>query len=276
MLTSMARWTLSKYNHFSTGFAFLVCMGSLGLGLQGCASKDNDPTEKWSPNKIYFEAKEEADADKAVRLLEKLEGRAAGTPLSQQAVLEQAYRLYKDNQVPKALAAVESFMRQYPASPAMDYALYLKGLIHFQDQVNFLSRFVRQDPSERDQEASRMGYLAYEELVKRFPNSKYAAQATARMDYIVNNLAQHDVNIARFYYRQGAYLAAANRAQQAIAQYRKVPALEQAIYVLYQSYDKLGLPQLRDDTLRVMQNSFPNSRYIKEGLKENKGFFSLW
>ncbi|MDE2607781.1 MAG: outer membrane protein assembly factor BamD [Burkholderiales bacterium] len=234
--------------------------------LAGCSSlKDEDKTASWSPNRLYAEARDEMDSgayDKAIPLLEKLEGRAAGTPLAQQAQLDRAYAYYKASEQADALATLDRFMKLHPASPALDYALYLKGVINFNDNLGMFSFLSKQDLSERDQNAAKESFAAFKELVSRFPESKYTPDARQRMTYIVNSLARYEVHVARYYYSRGAYVAAINRAQSALADYRDVPALEDALYILMRSYDELGLTQLRDDTRRVLEKSYPQSHYL--------------
>ncbi len=270
-------------NFLSPRLARLVwalCLGGCFALHAGCAaSSDAKTVDNWSPNRLYREARDEfasGNFDKALEFYEKLEGRAAGTPIEQQAKLEAAYTQYRNDQFALALATIDRFMRQHPDSPALDYAYYLKGIVNFQEQSSMFSSFGGQDLSERDQSASRAAYTAFAELVKRFAQSKYAPDARLRMNYIVNALAQHEVNIARYYYERGAYVAAVNRAQSAISEYRDAPALEEAVFVLYQSYDALKLLTLRDDSKRVMEKSFPDSSYLKNGFKEKSSFFSLW
>lgn len=239
--------------------------------LAGCAStREDDRTAGWSPNRIYAEAQDEMNSggwDKAVPLLEKLEGRAAGTPLAQQAQLDRAYAHYKAGEQAQAHATLDRFIRLHPASPALDYALYLKGIVNFNDNLGMFSFLTRQDLSERDQKAAKESFEAFRELVTRFPESKYAPDSRARMTYIVNSLAQYEVHVARYYYNRGAYVAAINRAQSAVAEYRDVPALEEALYILVRSYDALGMPQLRDDARRVLEKNYPASAYLTRGFK---------
>jgi outer membrane protein assembly factor BamD len=242
----------------------LAAVATLSL-LVGCAGQTADPTAGWSPNKIYAEARDEASNgafDKAVTLYEKLEGRAAGTPLAQQAQLEKAHAHYRNNEPAQAVATLDRFMRLHPASPALDYALYLKGLANFNENLGLLGRLTRRDLSESDQKAAKDSFAAFRELVTRYPDSKYAPDARLRMSYVVNSLAQSEVNVARFYLSRGAYVAAVNRAQSAIDEFRDVPAAEEAMYLLYRSYDALGMTQLRDDALRVLQRSYPQSRFL--------------
>ena len=249
--------------------------------LAGCSSlKDEDKTATWSPNRIYSEAKDEMNSgayDKAVPLYEKLEGRAAGTPLAQQAQLERAYAYYKQNEQAQALATLDRFIKLHPSSPALDYALYLKGIVNFNDNLGMFSFMTRQDLSERDQKAAKESFESFRELVTRFPDSKYTPDAKARMTYIVNSLAKYEVHVARYYYSRGAYVAAINRAQNALADYRDVPALEEALFILMRSYDALGMAQLRDDTRRVLAQNYPQSPYLSGNAPASgKPWWQVW
>ena len=230
--------------------------------IAGCSTTKDDPTANWTPDRIYTEARDEVQAgafDKAVPLFEKLEGRAAGTPLAQQAQIEKAYAQYKAGEKEQAHATLDRFIRLHPASPALDYALYLKGLVNFNDNLGIFAWLSRQDLSERDQKAARESYESFNELVTRFPQSRYAPDARQRMTYIVNSLAQYEVHVARYYYKRGAYVAAIARAQTALADYQGVPASKEALDILINSYDKLGMNDLRDDATRVRDSNFVNA-----------------
>ena len=226
----------------------------------GCASTTKDKTASWTPERIYSEAQEELTGgsyDKAVPLLEKLEGRAAGTPLAQQAQLDKAYAHYKSSEKAQAIATLDRFIKLHPASPALDYALYLKGLVNFNDDLGMFGWISKQDLSERDQKAAKDSFESFRELTQRFPDSRYTPDARQRMTYIVNSLAQYEVHVARYYYQRGAYVAALGRAQTALADYQNVPAQQEALQILVKSYDALGMTQLRDDTQRIMDASYP-------------------
>ncbi|MEO7242579.1 MAG: outer membrane protein assembly factor BamD [Variovorax sp.] len=255
-----------KLSSLGRPLALCAFVGILG----GCAASNVDKTANWSPNRIYAEAKDEADSgswDKAVPLYEKLEGRAAGTTLAQQAQIDKAYAQYKAGDKPGAIATLDRFIKLNPASPALDYAIYLKGIVNFNDDLGLFSFISRQDLSERDQKAAKESFASFKEVAERFPESRYARDARQRMTYIVNSLAQYEVHVARYYYSRGAYLAAINRAQIALADYREVPALEEALYIMIRSYDALGLTQLRDDSQRVLLASYPNSDYVANGFR---------
>ena len=257
-----------------------VLLLTAAAGLAGCSSTPEDQTANWSPNKIYAEGKDELNSggyDRAVNLFEKLEGRAAGTPLAQQAQLEKAYAYYKSNEPAQAIATLDRFIKLHPASPALDYALYLKGIVNFNDNLGLFAFIGKQDLSERDQKAAKESFEAFKELSNRFPDSRYAPDARQRMTYIVNSLAQYEVHVARYYYSRGAYVAAINRAQNALTDYREVPALEEALFIAYKSYEALGMTQLRDDTYRVLQANYPQSSYLSRGFKTADGpWWKVW
>lgn len=259
-----------------------VCTSILActLMLSACSTKPTDPTTNWSPNKIYAEAKDEISSgafEKAIPLLEKLEGRAAGTPLAQQAQLDKAYAHFKMGESALAVATLDRFMKLHPASPAMDYALFLKGVVNFNDDLGLFSGVTRQDLSERDQKSAKESFESFKELIARFPSSKYAPDATARMNYIVNSLAQSEVHVARYYYKRGAYLAAINRAQTAVRDYAGVPAIEEGLFIMVKSYDALGITDLRDDTQRILVKNYPQTSYLTQGFKNtNDPWWKLW
>ena len=244
----------------------------VALALFGCSStKEN--TANLSNEKLYAQAKEEADVgsyDNAAKLYERLEGRAAGTLLGQQAQLERAWALYKGGDKANALSAVNRYIKNNPSSAALDYAYYLRGLINFNDSLGFLSNLASQDLSERDQQSSRESYEAFRQLVERFPDSPYTPDAQLRMNYIVNALASYEVHVARYYYQRGAYVAAASRAQTTVMDFRQSPAVEEALYLMAASYEKLGLTDLQADAERVLKQNFPNSRFIEGGLGRRK------
>lgn len=253
---------------------------ALSFVLVSCSSKPVDPTGSWSPNKLYAEAKDEARSgayDKAIPMFEKLEGRAAGTPLAQQAQLEKAYAQYKGGEQAQAIATLDRFIKLHPSSPALDYALYLKGLVNFNDNLGLFGNISRQDLSERDQKAAKESFESFKELVTRFPESRYTPDARARMGYTVNSLAQSEVHVARYYYSRGAYVAAINRAQAAIADYRDVPALEEATFIVFKSYDALGMTQLRDDTRRILEKTYPQSEFLTKGFRAiDNPWYKFW
>lgn len=247
--------------------------------LAGCGTT-RDEFAGMSAEKLYADAKEEMDAggyERAIKLLERVEGLAAGTLLAQQSQLDLAYLYWRTGEKAQAQSTIDRFIKLNPSSPALDYALYLRGVINFNDDLGLLGNLAGQDLSERDQRASRDAWQAFKQLVDQFPDSKYSPDARQRMNYIVNSLASYEVHVARYYLRRGAYVAAANRAQQAITEFQQTPSVEEALYILAVAYDKLDLPKLRDDADRVLRQNFPDSRYLRDGLAAaSRPWWKLW
>lgn len=248
-------------------------MSALAIVLAGCDTTGRDPTAKMSPEQLYAEAKEESSAgnvEKAAKLYERLEGRAAGSILAQQAQIERAYILWKSGEKAQALTVLERFIKLNPTSPALDYALYLQGLVNFNDNLGLLGSLASQDLSERDQQASRDAYQSFRQLVDQFPQSTYSDDARLRINYIVNSLATYEVHVASYYFRRGAYVAAANRAQRVVQEFQQSPSTEEALYIMRMSYDRLGLDELRDDADRVLKQNFPGTTIFANGLGNRK------
>ena len=239
------------------------------LTLSGCAMFPGkiDETQVWSAAKLYSEAQDElkvANYERAISLFERLESRFPFGTYAQQAQLQIAYSYYRSGDPVQALAAVERFIKLHPDHPNVDYIYYLRGLINFNDNSNFITVLANQDPTERDPKSTREAFDAFKQLTDKFPNSKYAPDAIARMNYLINAIGKYEVNVAKYYYRRGAYVAALNRAQTTVTQYRDALAVEEALLVMSQCYDKLGMLELRDDTMRVFNKSFPNSAFVNE------------
>jgi outer membrane protein assembly factor BamD len=248
--------------------------------LSGCGllPAEGDPTEGWSASRLYSEAKEELNSgnyQNAVKLYEKLEARYPYGRYALQAQLEIAYAYYKDGETASAINAADRFIKLHPNHPNVDYAYYLKGLVNFQSDLGIFSALGGDDFSDRDPKAAREAFEAFRELVTRFPESRYAADARARMNYLVNALASHEMHVARYYLRRGAYVAAANRAKYVLENYPQAPALEEALAIMVRAYDALGMPKLRDDARRVLEQNFPGSVYLAGG-PSRKPWWKLW
>ncbi len=260
--------------------ALLVAASAAMLALAACSSPPKeDPNSQASLDKLYAEAKEDLNSgayDRAIKSLEKVEGRAAGTLMAQQAELDLVWANYKSNERAAALTALDRFIKLNPSSPALDYALYMKGIVNFNEDLGLFGRLAGQDISERDQQAARDAMLAFRQVVEQFPNSDYAADAAQRVDYITNTLAAYEVHVARYYYNRTAYIASANRAQRAVADFPKAPSAEEALHLMVLSYDKLGLDQLRDDAQRVLALNFPQSSYVTGTTAQKKAWWKFW
>jgi outer membrane protein assembly factor BamD len=253
----------------------------LALLLSGCSlfPEKVDETKGWSASKLYSEARDELSSgnyEKAVQYFEKLESRYPFGTYAQQAQMEVAYAYYRQGDQAQAVAAADRFIKLHPNHPNVDYMYYLRGLVNFNDRVGFLDFLSKQDPSERDPKAARDAFDSFKQLAERFPDSKYTKDAIARMKYLVDAMAQYEVHVANYYYRRGAYLAAANRAELAVTNYRDAPAIEEALFVMMRSYDALGLTDLRDDAQRVLKKNFPNSAFFSGGPKKSDPWWKIW
>ena len=215
-----------------------------------------------------------ANYTRAIKLYETLEGRYPYGRYAQQAILEGAFANYRANETATAIAACDRFIRTYPNHPNVDYAYYLKGLVNFREDQGLFGYIVEQDLSEHDPKLTRESFGAFKELVTLFPDSKYAADSVVRMRYLTNALSGYEVHVAEYYYRRGAYVAAANRAQAALINYPRTPSNEDALIVLVRSYDRLGMTQLRDDAQRVLKDTFPNGKFFSASAKPWWNFWS--
>ncbi len=240
-------------------------LGCAVILLAACGTTERDPSAKWDADRLYAEAKTEmaaANWQTARNWLEKLEARFPFGRYAQQAQMEIAYTYYKEGETAQAISACDRFLKLNPNHPAADYVIYLKGLATFSDDLGLFGARLGMDPSSRDPKAMREAFDAFKELVTRFPDSRYASDARARMNYLINALAQSEVNIARFYYLRGAYVAAIQRAQDALREYQGTPAAEEALSILARSYGALGMTSLQADAERVLRTNFPNSKLL--------------
>lgn len=258
-------------------FSFILSALIGGCGL--LPDQAADETTNWTAPKLYGEARDamnDGAYDKAVKLFEKLESRYPYGRYAQQAQLEVAYAYFKQTEAASAVAACDRFIRLHPNHPNVDYAYYLKGLVNFNEDLGLFGTVSMQDLTERDPKAARESFDSFKELVSKFPQSKYATDATARMKYLVNALAAHEVHVARYYLKRGAYVAAVNRAQTALKTYAGAPSNEEALFIMVAAYDALGMKDLRDDAERVMRKNFPKSEYFARGLDRTEPWWKLW
>lgn len=242
----------------------------LPLWLAACSGMDADPTMKWGMDKLYTEAKDLRNSgswERAIEYYEKLENRAAGTLLAEQAMLDKAYCYYKSDsnvnpQRARALATLERFLREHPGSEAVDYALYLKGLVNFDDDTGVFGQYDLHDLAMREQNAAKESFSAFKQLLQQYPHSVYVADAKARMVFIIQLLSESELAAARFYFGRKAYLAASGRALAVVRDYPGSQSQEEALSILARSYAALDLPQLQQDTWRILRLNFPASRFL--------------
>jgi outer membrane protein assembly factor BamD len=262
-----------RITRYILALVFGVLVGACGL------LPDVDETKGWSAEKLYTEAKERLNSalyEEAIKYYVKLEARYPYGRYAEQAQLEIAYAYYKDQEPAQAVTAAERFIKLHPNHPNVDYAYYLRGLANFNDNLGILGHIGDQDMTERDPKATRQAFDAFRELATRFPDSRYTPDAIARMNYLVNALAAHEIHVARYYMKRGAYVAAANRAQFTLKTYPRAPANEEGLVILVQAYDALELTDLRNDAERVMKKNFPDSKYLKGGGGRESAWWRLW
>jgi outer membrane protein assembly factor BamD len=250
------------------------------LLLAGCGlfSGNKDPQKNWTVEQFYEEARDNLDSGNyvaAVKSLEALQARYPYGRYAQQAQLYIAYCYYKQSDSPGAIAAADTYIKQYPNNAGTDYAYYIKGLANFNADLGLFSFIASNDLSDRDPKAAKEAFDVFKELVTRFPESRYVPDTRERMEYLINSLAKYEVHVANYYLKRGAPLAAANRAQAAVVTYPRAPATEEAIAIMIRAYDQLKLPDLRNDAARLMQDNFPNSRYLAR-VGTDKEWWKWW
>ncbi|HEC17669.1 MAG TPA: outer membrane protein assembly factor BamD [Sedimenticola sp.] len=214
-----------------------------------------DKPENWSAAKFYAEASKamkDGDYEKAIEYYEKLEARYPFGRYATQSQLDVAYVYYKYDEPDSAIAALDRFIKLHPRNPHVDYAYYLKGIVNFNRSLGFIERFMPTDISQRDAGAAMDSFDDFSELVRKFPDSKYAEDARKRLIYLRNNLARHEIHVARYYLDRGAYVAAANRCVYVVENYQRTPAVRDALKIMIEAYDKLGLDELSADAKRVL------------------------
>ena len=277
----MGRTTFNFFQKLSGANAFgrilLLCAAIL---IAGCAKngQEYDPTANWTAERLFQDGKEEMNAANWKLAKERFLAVETRFPLgvyAQQSMINLAYSQWKDKEPEVALATLARFQQQYPNHPAMDYVLYLKGMINFTPPSAVFASVTRQNPGERDPKALRQSYAAFNELIQRFPDSRYSVDARKRVSWLVNTMAENEKFVARYYYDRYAYVAAINRAQIVITDFQGVPASEEALYIMMMSYEKLGMTDLRNDSERVLLANFPNTKLISEGFPDKYAKWNL-
>jgi outer membrane protein assembly factor BamD len=251
---------------------FICC---LIVALQGCEiieklranSEAKDDYTGWDAKKFHDNARTAMDAQnyqKAIKLYETLEARYPFGQYAAQTQLDVAYAYFKNDEYEASIAAADRFIKIHPRDPSVDYAYYLKGLVNFNRGIGFVDRFLPTDTSQRNPSNAQESYDNFDELVRRFPNSKYVPDAKQRMLALRNNLAMYEVHVARFYLKRKAYIAAANRGSYVIKEYQRTPAIPYALQVMQEAYTKLGLDDLAADAQRVYEQNYPEGPPVLE------------
>ncbi len=250
----------------------LLLLG-IAISLPGCETiqnlglfSDSDTDTKdeyvgWNEAKFHEQAREamhNGSYEKAVKLLEGLEARYPFGEYAAQTQLDIAYAYHKNGDPEASIAAADRFIKINPRNPSIDYAYYLKGLVNYNRGFTFIDRYLPTDSSQRDQAHSREALAIFQELVRRFPDSKYVEDSKHRIIALRNNLAMHEIHIARYYMKRKAYLAAIGRANEVVKNYQRTPAVPYALQTMQEAYTELGMTQMASDTQRIFATNYPN------------------
>jgi outer membrane protein assembly factor BamD len=248
-------------------YARLIAVALLALSIGACSllPEQEDETKDWTAQKFYTEASAalaEGDYENAIKYYEGLEARYPFGRYAMQAQLDIAYAYYKNGDTESAIAAANRFIKLHPRNPYVDYAYYLKGLVNFNRNLSFITRFIPTDTTQRDPGATLDSFNDFAELVRRFPESEYSDDARKRMIYLRNNLAQLEVHVARYYMKRGAYIAALNRSMAVLEKYQRSPAAKEALEIMVDAYTRLGEEQLAADARRVLDLNIEKGVFI--------------
>jgi len=238
----------------------LIAFAACGLALLAACSKDAGRLTRLAPDTLYERASKAmtaSDYGEAIRLYEALTARYPFTDQARQARLDVIYAYYKNKEKESATDAAETFIRENPAHPRVDYAWYLKGLIEFERTPYKVERWLGVDLSQRPPVTARKSFEAFKVVVDRYPKSAYAADSRRRMIYLRNRLADYEVQLARYYLTRGAWVAAAQRAEQCIEQYDGAPAIRDALRIMIDTYRRLGYTELAANTEKVYKENYP-------------------
>ena|SRR3990167_1042560 len=264
--------------HFALALLAMLCLLISGCAIFGDPT-EIDETKGWGVQKIYAagaDSMRNQDYDKAIKYFEIIESRYPHGRFAIQAQLEIAYAYYKKSEPVLANAAADRFIKMHPHHPSVDYAYYLKGLTSFNER-GIVEKLTEQEITDRDPKALRESFMAFKELITRYPESKYAKDATQRMTYLVNSLAEHELHVARYYMKRQAYLAAINRCKYVLVEYPDSPSQEEALVILVSAYDLMGLEDYKQDTLRVLKANYPQSRFVTGAApKDEKVWWKFW
>lgn len=253
------------------------------LFLNACAifgePTELDDTKGLSAERIYqmgAEKMTDKDYEKALVYFRKLESRYPHGKYATQAQLETAYAYYKKQDPVLAVAAADRFIKLHPNHPNVDYAYYLKGLAIFNER-GIVEKLTRQQVSDRDPRALRDAFMTFKDLVTRYPKSRYAKDASQRMVYLANSMADNELHVARYYMKRQAYLAAVNRTKFVLENYPQSPSIEEALVIQISAYDLLGLDDLKNDTMRVLQKNYPQSAMFGKGAPtDERVWWKFW
>jgi outer membrane protein assembly factor BamD len=234
-------------------------LGSLALLATGCANHRNNLVQNRGPEELYERGSDMMKGSNyqgAIQNFLQLESRYPFSPETRQAQLDLIYAYYKSNQPEAAIDAAEQFERENPTHARVDYALYMRGLVYFDQAPNVLERMFHVDMAARPPKDTMKAFSAFQELIRRFPQSEYVPDAQQRMVFLRNRLAAYENHVADYYMRRGAYVAAVNRAKYALEHYPGAPELEDTLQTLVRAYQALDMNDLAADARRVYEENY--------------------
>lgn len=240
-------------------FALLLLLPLLLLSCSDDPSK-SDPYASWSARDFYDESKRALNAGEfqtAIDHLENLEARYPFSPYARQAQLDVAYAYYKFEEPDSVITAADRFIRLNPRDENVAYAWYLKGLANFNRGSGFLDSWFPRDPAQHDNKTLKDAFNDFSTLIRRYPDSRYAADAQKRLVFLRNELAEQEVLVAAYYIKRGAFLAAAQRGQYVLEHYSLAPARNQALQIMDEAYTKLGMTDLAADARNILASNAP-------------------
>jgi outer membrane protein assembly factor BamD len=230
--------------------------------LAACASNEEPYDAVQDLQEAYDKAQtsiQNGNYSRGIQILEAIQARYPFSDVARQIQLDLMYAYYKSGAPELAVEAADTFMRENPIHPKVDYALYIKGLAYFSDEPGLLERWFRKDTNKRPPKDVDQAYQAFRRLVERYPASEYAPDARQRIIYLKNRLAAYENWVADYYLRRGAYIAAANRAKNALESYNGADSNEESLRIMISAYEELGLNDLAADAQRVLELNYPDS-----------------
>ena len=237
----------------------LIVLAAIALIAAGCSGTEEEYDLTTSIREAYVEAQDAMTVGnyrKAISIFEALQARFPFSRFATQIQLELAYCYYKAGSVEQAIDAADTFLRENPTHNRVDYAMYVKGLAYFERGQTLLERLFRKSVDARPPRDGELAFSTFSRMLERYPASEYAADAQQRMIYLKNRLASYENAVARFYLERDAYIAALNRAKNAIEVYHGADSAEESLRIMIECYDGLGMTDLANDTRRVLQKNF--------------------
>lgn len=260
------------------GGVLALCIVLLAVSVTGCHARRDRGALKDTPEALYKKAHKALDSydfNTAIKTYERLTASFPFTDEARQARLDLIYAYYRSGEGESATDAADTFIRENPTHPRVDYAWYIKGLVDFERQPNAIESLFRADLTKRPPSQARKSYAAFKTVVEQYPKSEYAADARQRMVYLRDRLASYEVHVAAFYYKRNAFVAAAQRARAAIEQYDGAPSTRQALEILIASYDRLNLTNLAQQSREVYAANYGSEVRVAQA-EVKKAWWKIW